>query len=211
MATSPRSRRTGAQRKGDANEQAILDTTAELLASAPLSDISVEAMVRGAGISRSSFYFYFGSKEEVLLALVDRTMSQLEAPIRAISEELADDPWAGMTAGIEATRRLWQDHGPILSAMAEAAAADPAIRAVWDATLQRFVDVNAEAIQAERDRGAASAGGPSPQELATALVWLSERAFHGHARGGEPHLADDRIVPVLTDIWMRAIYGTVEL
>jgi AcrR family transcriptional regulator len=207
MATTTRGRRASSQRKGDANEQAILDTAERLLGEVPLSDVSVQALARGAGISRSSFYFYFGSKEHVLLALVDRLAEALAASVEAALARVGDDPRGGLTDGIEATAQLWRDHGPVLRAAVEAASVDAEVQAVWDATLQRFIDGNARLIAAERERGAAPAGGPSPRELASALVLLNERAFYMSSLGSASGLADEQIVGVLTEIWLRAIYG----
>src|SRR5947209_215272 len=56
---------------GDERERAILQTAERLLGERPLRDISVDDLARGAGISRPTFYFYFASKEAVLLALMD--------------------------------------------------------------------------------------------------------------------------------------------
>ena len=49
MTTAARSRRATSNRKGDANEQAILETAEKLLRDAPLHDISVEALAREIG------------------------------------------------------------------------------------------------------------------------------------------------------------------
>ncbi len=208
MTTTARGRRTTSARKGDANEQAILDTAERLLRNTPLHDVSVADLASGAGISRSSFYFYFASKDEVLLALVDRITAELEVAVVAMGERIAEDPVAHLTAGIEATAQVWRDHGPVVRAMSEAAGTDEHVRDVWHGTVRRFIDVNAAMIAAERERGAAPRGGPSPGELATALVWLNERAFHVASLDPGAALSDDRIVPVLTEVWHRAIYGT---
>jgi AcrR family transcriptional regulator len=207
MTTTARGRRGSSHRKGDATEQAILETTARLLAEAPLRDVSVEAIARGAGISRPSFYFYFAAKEDVLLTLVDRATAWLEDQVLAAHRTVADDPRRGFADGIAATARLWDVHGPVLRAAAETAAADERVRAAWDLTLRRFVEANAALIGAERERGAAPAGDASPEELATALVLLNERSFQARALGGSVALASARAVPVLTELWLRAVYG----
>lgn len=209
MTTAARSRRATSNRKGDDNERALLATAERLLRDAPLQDISVEALARGAGISRSSFYFYFRSKDDVLLALVDRLTSELEQVVAAFAGGMHDDPAASIAGGIGASARAWHDHGHVFRALLDASAGDEHVREVWNATLRRFIDVNAQAIQAERDAGAAPAGGPSALELATALVLLNERAHHAVAVGAAPALAGDRAVPVLTQVWLHAIYGVV--
>lgn len=209
MTTVARSRRTTSRRKGDANEQAILETADRLLRESSFHEISVEALARGAGISRSSFYFYFGSKEDVLLALVDRMTAEPERVVSAFAEVLHDDPSASIAGGLEASATAWRTHGHVFRALVEASAISEHVRATWNLTVQRFIDLNARAIQAERDAGAAPSDGPSAVELATALVLLSERAHHAEAFGGEPAIPADRAVPVLTHIWTHAIYGVV--
>ena len=207
VTTAPRSRRTSSHRKGDANEQAILGTMERLLADTPLGEISIADLAAGAGISRSSFYFYFASKDEVLMTLVDRLTVDLEQVVRAMAAGIAEDPRAGLTMGVEATAQLWRDHGPVLVATSEAAAGSPELSTVWNTTVQRFVDVNAEMIRAERRRGAAPAGGPSAQDLATSLIWLNVRSLEAIASGTQPAASPAKITGVLTEIWLRAIYG----
>lgn len=207
MTTIAHGRRTTSARKGDTNQQAILDTAERLLQTTSLRDISIADLASGAGISRSSFYFYFRSKDEVLLALVDRIIAELGIAVVAMGAAIAEDPVGHLTGGIEATARVWREHGPVVRAMTEAANDDEHVRDVWHHTVRRFIDVNAAMIEAERVRGAAPTGGASAAEIATALVWMNERAFHVASLGADGALPDDRIVAVLTEVWHRAIYG----
>jgi len=207
VTTTSRSRRTSSHRKGDANEQAILETTERLLADTPLADISIADLAAGAGISRSSFYFYFASKDEVLMTLVDRLTVDLERVVRAMAAGIAKDPRAGLTMGIEATAQLWREHGPVLVATSEGTSASPQLSTVWNTTIQRFIDVNADMIRAERRRGAAPAGGPSAQDLATSLIWLNVRSLEAIATGTQPAASAAKVTGVLTEIWLRSIYG----
>ena len=102
---TPRSRRTSSHRKGDANEQAILETAERLLGASAFSEISISDLAASAGISRSSFYFYFGSKDEVLMTLFGTASPRAQA----------DRPSHGgghrrgigaLTSGIEGAARL---------------------------------------------------------------------------------------------------------
>jgi len=70
--------RRGSRPSGDDRELAILATAERLLAERPLSDISIDELARGAGISRPTFYFYFSSKEAVLLSLLDRVVAEAD-------------------------------------------------------------------------------------------------------------------------------------
>jgi TetR/AcrR family transcriptional regulator, ethionamide resistance regulator len=64
---------------GDDREHAILATFEQLLAERSLHEISVDDLARGAGISRPTFYFYFSSKDAVLLTLLDRMVEEARA------------------------------------------------------------------------------------------------------------------------------------
>lgn len=69
---------------GDERIQAILATAEELLGKRPLADVSVDDLARGAGISRPTFYFYFSSKESVLLTLAERIIEEADANVASI-------------------------------------------------------------------------------------------------------------------------------
>ena len=64
---------------GDDRERAILATFERLLGERGLHEISIDDIARGAGISRPTFYFYFASKEAVLLSLFERMIEEARA------------------------------------------------------------------------------------------------------------------------------------
>ena len=99
MATSPaahpdRHRRGRRMRRttGDDRERAILVTAERLLEERSLHEISVDDLARGAGISRPTFYFYFSSKEAVLLTLLDRMVEEARERMGEALERFAEDP-----------------------------------------------------------------------------------------------------------------------
>lgn len=96
QASLPRGRRT-ARPSGDDRELAILATAENLLEDRPLADISVDDLAKGAGISRPTFYFYFPSKEAVLLTLLDRVVNQADMALQTLAENPADTDRENMT------------------------------------------------------------------------------------------------------------------
>src|SRR5688500_5015616 len=80
-ARSTRGRRAG-RPTGDDRELAILATAERLLGERTLREISIDDLAKGAGISRPTFYFYFPSKDAVLLALLDRVVSEADEAAR---------------------------------------------------------------------------------------------------------------------------------
>lgn len=200
-----RSRRTR-RPSGDDRERALLATAERLLEERPLADISVDDLARGAGISRSTFYFYFASKEAVVLALLDRVVAEARAA-RTAALAGAASPQAAWRAALVTVRDTFRDHRALTAAATELLAASPEVRTVWAAVMEGFVTETAVAIEAERARGAAPPG-PAARDLAVALNWMNERVIQVSVAGHGPGLAEDDLLDVLLTVWLRAIYGS---
>jgi hypothetical protein len=67
---------------------------------------------------------------------------------------------------------------------------------------------SARTIRGERSAGDAP-GGPDPEPLAKALIWMNERCFYTTSLGLGPALSEDELVPTLAAVCLRAIYGDV--
>jgi AcrR family transcriptional regulator len=195
-------------RKGDLKEEAILATCERLLGEKSLGEIGVDELAAGAGISRPTFYFYFESKTAVLRALVERLADQMYAEAAAWLAREGDSPELTISRSIEAGAEQWREHGPVLRAAVEAWGSVPELQEFWEDIVRRFVDQSAARIGEERASGLAPPGA-EPEALAKALIWMNERCFYTNSLGEEPALADDELVPTLTEIWLRAIYASV--
>jgi len=203
-APSPRGRRV--QRiSGEDRERAILETAERLLGERPLQEISVDDLARGAGISRPTFYFYFASKEAVLLALLDRLVEQARRGIALAF--LAEDPPGVLRQSLSAVRDTFREHSAVALAAATARATSAEVRELWTRVMEAFVQETAAAIEAERARGAAPPGVPA-RDLAIALNWMNERVLHASFDGESPAIAEDALLDTLATIWLRAIYET---
>ncbi len=207
---APSSPRRRGPAKGDLKEQAILETCERLLCERPLGDITVDELAAGAGISRPSFYFYFESKDAVLQALVEGITDEMYRESERWLERSDDPPAEIALRSIEASARLWREHGPVLRAANQTWGAVPGMRAFWENMMGRFVEQSARTIRDERRAGDAP-GGPDPESLAKALIWMNERCFYTSSLGLGPALSEEELVPTLTAIWLRAIYGDVTL
>jgi AcrR family transcriptional regulator len=196
--------------KGELKEQAILETCERLLCDRPLRNITVDELAAGAGISRSSFYFYFESKDAVLRTLVEGITDEMYRESKRWLERSDDPPAEIAMRSIEASARLWREHGAVLRAANQTWGAVPGMRAFWEDMMGRFVEQSARTIREERRAGDAP-GGPDPEALAKALIWMNERCFYTTSLGLGPALTDEELVPTLTAIWLRAIYGDVTL
>ena len=200
--------RRAARPTGDDREHAILATAEQLLGERALRDISIDDLAKGAGISRPTFYFYFRSKEAVLLALLDRVVHEADAAATAVPDTaLAADPARFWREVLSAFYRTFRDHRPVALAAAEARWTNDEVRDLWSSVMAAWTDRAAAAIESERARGAAPPGLPA-RDLAIALSAMNERSMHALLAGDEPALAEADVVTVLHTIWLNAIYRT---
>jgi AcrR family transcriptional regulator len=195
---------------GDDRERAILSTAERLLDERGLGDISVDDLARGAGISRPTFYFYFPSKEAVLLTLLDRVAAEArDIRARALEEAGEDVPelWRrGLTSILETFRQ----HRSLMLAVSQMVPESEPAAKLWSVIMDGFVEDIQLGIESERQRGTALDGIPARQ-LAIALNALTERTFHASLTGQEPCLPEDQALEVVLRIWSRAIYGNDDL
>ncbi|MFI7606505.1 TetR/AcrR family transcriptional regulator [Micromonospora sp. NPDC049366] len=201
---SPRGRRV-ARSTGDHRELAILRTAEALLERRPFPDISIDDLARGAGISRPTFYFYFPSKDAVLLTLLDRVTEEADAAAGDALGHLAEDPRVRWRQLIGRFHDTFRAHKAVALACAQVRGTNAEVRQLWAAVLERWVQATETAIEAERRRGAAP-GGPSARDLAIALNSMNERVLYATFAADGPAIAAPDVVDVLLDVWLSAIY-----
>ncbi|MDH6523013.1 AcrR family transcriptional regulator [Streptomyces sp. SAI-135] len=162
------------ERKGDVRERAILDTCEELLASKGYDAMTIGDVAQGAGISRGALYFYFGSKQEVVTALVARTVEHLWERSRATAQ--TDDPRQAIAAAMHRTVELWNEHGLVMRTAIDLSLTVTEIGELWNHTADLFI----AAITAVLERAGVQAGTAPDQAsaMARALCWMIERTFY---------------------------------
>lgn len=191
---------------GDDREQAILATAERLLAERPFADISVDDLAKGAGLSRPTFYFYFKSKEAVVLSLLEPVIARADAEFDGAVQRLPADPRRVWRNGIKAFFTAFSSHRALARAATEALATSSELRVVWLGFMQKWIDQTAAMIVAERERGAAPETIPAP-DLATSLNQMNERTMMAALSAESPAVDEDRVVDTLTHIWVSSIYG----
>jgi AcrR family transcriptional regulator len=206
MAEGASGRRRG-PRKGDLREAAIVDTMAALLAERPFSSLSIDELAQGAGISRSTFYFYFDSREAVLRALSARLSGLVFEASDSWLRRGEESPEEALQRSVAAYVELWDEHGAVLGAIANSCAGDDELSAFWAEAGERFVTAAAEQIQRERDAGLALPAPPSAADLALVLSAMTERACYGASQRGLTAAARTQLATTLATVWHRAIYG----
>ncbi|MFL5871965.1 MAG: TetR/AcrR family transcriptional regulator [Solirubrobacterales bacterium] len=202
--------RRATRASGDDRERAILETAERLLEERPLSEISVDDLAKGAGISRPTFYFYFPSKAAVVLSIIDRLVADAGEGREEIFATLAaSGPQAGLRKALENLYAAFRSRPGVVRAGSDLRATNQEARDLWAQVMEGWVDDVTAVIEFERSRGTAPAGQPA-REMAIALVQMNERAQYATLLEEQPSLDSDRVLDVLIDIWLLAIYGTAE-
>jgi AcrR family transcriptional regulator len=204
-ARAPRGRRS-TRPSGDDREAAILGTAVRLLEHKKFADISVDDLAKGAGLSRPTFYFYFPSKESVLLKLMEPLIQQADSGFDGAMDHLPTDPRRAFRAGITVFFEAFAAHPVMARAATDTLSSSVELRTWWATFMQKWIHQTAALITAERDRGVAPDTVPT-LDLATSLNLMNERMMIA-TLSDEPGAVDrERIVDTLTHIWLTSIYG----
>ena len=196
------SERDSRRRNRDEVQEAIREALVGLLRKRSFKDVTVEELARAAGISRTAFYFYYRSKNEVLVAASEETAAEVYAE--------ADRWWHGagppeelVRASLEGIAAVYLEHSEVLRAAVEATTYDDEFKTFYTALIQRFVTATADHLHREQEAGRLRPL-EDPEPVAEALVWMAERCNHAFL------LLEDRpvrdVVEALTTIWVHALY-----
>jgi TetR/AcrR family transcriptional regulator, ethionamide resistance regulator len=191
----------------DEREAGILGTAVRLLEQKKFADISVDDLAKGAGLSRPTFYFYFPSKEAVLLSLIEPLIQQADSGFNGAVEHLPADPKRAFRAGITTFVEAFAAHPAMARAGADALSSSEEIRTIWAASMQKWIHQTAALIASERHRGAAPDTVPA-LNLATSLNLMNERMIIATLSEEDGAVPREDLVDTLTHIWLSSIYGS---
>jgi len=197
--------RRSARPSGDDRQLAILTTAERLLEQRPLTDISVDDLAKGAGLSRPTFYFYFPSKDAVMLTLFERVIVEADSALESMVANPPADLKALWRIGINVFVETFGSHRAV-SLAAESARTNKDLRELWSRFMQKWVAHIATVIEAERSRGAAPVTLPA-DELSAALNLLNEKVMLSSFAGDRPSVPRERLLETLVHIWVTSIYG----
>ncbi|MFG1608113.1 TetR/AcrR family transcriptional regulator [Actinoplanes sp. NPDC049265] len=160
----------------------------ELMLESGFAETSVDDIVNAAGVSRRSFYRYFGTREDLVLG---RTDEQIATLVDALTARPADeDPWLALQRAAESLPDAAQPTERAL-AFTRLVNGDPVLRArhleqraAWRAALAPVIERRLRRPGAEPDQLAATA------LVAAALSCLDVAVEEWVRRGGSTPLPD---------------------
>ncbi|AYF79434.1 TetR/AcrR family transcriptional regulator [Nocardia yunnanensis] len=199
-------RRRGTISKGDQREAQILEETRRLLTTKPMAALTVDDITHATGISRTSFYFYFPSKQAVLARLMEDVsdayaQTHVWLPSTGPQRELLHTQLTGAA-------EIWHDNSTILVCSLEGYASTYPPLTEFIAGIQaRFTTALAAKIDRDRAAGLAPAGIDSATLAGLVTLMRDGRLsqLSAEPRGVVLHGVDD-----LTEAILRLIYGRLD-
>ena len=194
--------RVAQRRRREDTRRRILSVARELLEDRPWSEISVEDIMDGAELSRTSFYRHFDDRQLIVVALVD----ELELSFEEIASHWTQsdqDHEQNLKRALTELVVIHVDHGRVLQAMSDIATSDPDLREAYLALHGRLTELVSAKI--EREIAAGRSRVKDPAETSRALLWMNERYLlqsFGRDRNGDVGRAAD----TLGEIWVGTIY-----
>jgi TetR/AcrR family transcriptional regulator, ethionamide resistance regulator len=188
-------------------QDAILAATERLLARRRLSELSVGDIIAAAGISRTSFYAYFGSKTAVVAECLRRVTGQVVVAVEPFLTDSEADPEAAIRASLERWLEVCTVHGALMRTVSEEWPHDEQLRALWSEILAGFALGTAQVIRSARFRGQAPPGADA-DALAACLMWGYERVLHVSLVGEAQGLSSPaQIVEPLVQLMVGGVFG----
>jgi TetR/AcrR family transcriptional regulator, ethionamide resistance regulator len=128
----------------------IVAAATELVRHTSYGELSVDEVMREAGIGRTIFYRHFDDLADLLMRAAREAVEELYEAHRALAAAHLGDGPDVIRQTIEPAVAVYQRHGPLLRAITEAAADDEQIAAGREAMRQRFDELLADALREMR-------------------------------------------------------------
>jgi len=191
------------RRSRQAARERIVAAATELVRQRSYATLSVEEVMREAGLGRTIFYRHFDDLADLILRAGREAIDELYEAERRLHEMQAQGgPLESIPQAIAIAVDTYHRHGPLLRAIAEASAGDDQLAARYHAIRERFDTLTREGLElTPRFAGprAADAG-----EVALALNLMNE-AYLLDAFGREPRVTPEVARRALTAIWSAVV------
>ena len=190
---------------GDAQREAILDATVDLLLREGAAGLNVKAIMAEAGVSRTAFYRRFDTAHDAVVAVLDRLLAHM---VRT------NDDWlAGAIIGtpdivepnLVHNGVVLAPYVPLMCAIVDAAGTDERLRRAWrERVIQERIDITAASIRRDQEAGAVRAT-LDPVAAAHALTLMDEALLFEiiGRHGGTP----EEFGRIAAQIWIHTLFA----
>lgn len=203
-AASPQAENTAARGKARRSRREsrarIVEAASELLRRRSYAELSVGEVMRRAGLERTIFYRHFDDLGDLMVSTAQEAVGGLldvQVDLSGTRDGSGAHPEA-LPAALEPCVLFFEQHGPLLRALGEAAATEKRIAAGQEQMLRRFDELIGDSLL-ELPQFASHAR-EDVIEIAHALNVLNF-AYLREAFGHEPRVSSETALRTLTEIW----------
>jgi AcrR family transcriptional regulator len=190
--------------KSERTRAAILNSAVDFLWTHPFRDLTVGSLMSGTDVGRSSFYQHFQDLHELMEILLDMLRDETLSVTGAWFEGVGD-PVVLLKESLGGLVEVCYHRGPILRAIADAAATDKRLENAWNEFKRQFDDAVSSRIEADQRQGLIAEFAARP--VAIALNRLDAYTLID-AFGQRPRSKREPVKEALTRIWIPTLYGS---
>jgi AcrR family transcriptional regulator len=187
-------------------ERLLRGVEALLAEGSSYTDLSVDEIIESAGVPRSTFYYHFRDKGELLTSISAEAVAAIVDVSDGLYVEGLHRSRATFKSAVRRTAETWLEHVPLMNAVAETAAYNPAVKeqflAGWRHAQQRV----AEHIREGQAAGFVRAD-LHPEYVAGWLTWMAERGMALLVWPAPKTQLDDVIDALAATVW-HTLYTT---
>jgi AcrR family transcriptional regulator len=184
----------------DTTRRQILDAADQLLRERPYRELTVDAVMARTGLTRTAFYRHFDDVTDLVLRLFADVGQELHAVAGRWAATAGVNYPAPGREGLAGVVDFYVRHGPLMRAIAEAAAADEEIERAYRGSTDALIELTGEAMERMVRQGLLHV--PDARALARAMTLMNE-AYLLAEFGREPQRDRDIALATLESVWLR--------
>ena len=180
---------TSRQESAAATRRALIDAAAELIAERGPAAASVTAIAEHSHVSRGLIGWHFGSKDQLVVEVVERSMSEVESALRRSLSNTSTASFPALSAAFAATAGGVSGRVLVMT-LAHVLSRHDIVAVAYDRGVRRLVDVAVGV--------AASSGVAEPERALVASTFVASMLGFGLQRALDPEL-DRRVGAAIGD------------
>lgn len=183
----------------------ILAAAEAALREAGFLALTVEHLMERTGMTRSLFYHYFKSLDEIVIALFESVEAEIQGAVDAWLEgEDTVDPRANTVEHLTRMYEVWREHANLMRAMEQAAGRSKEAYARWQShVVESYIDKTESFIRRQIQLGRSRVS--DPRGVAQVLILMNLAVATDQTNRPEPE-TPARLGAMVGHVWNAAVY-----
>lgn len=183
----------------------ILAAAEAALRDAGFLALTVEHLMERTGMTRSLFYHYFKSLDEIVIALFESVEAEIQGAVDAWLEgEDTVDPRANTVEHLTRMYEVWREHANLMRAMEQAAGRSKEAYARWQShVVESYIDKTESFIRRQIQLGRSRVS--DPRGVAQVLILMNLAVATDQTNRPEPE-TPARLGALVGHVWNAAVY-----